>query len=231
MGWWWWWCVIVVLIVVIKRKNLLRKQPTRTYKRFGSGEMFDHMAHYYDEMNRLISLGLDMSWRRSAVRHLTLLPPHSKILDVAMGTGDLSLALLQQRPDYHIVGIDPSVEMLRRAEKKLSRYASSVTFQQGVAEELPFSDDTFAAVMVAFGVRNFEDRKKGIAEMSRVMSRDAKLVILELGYPDSDPHGWRRWLNRIAESFIRYGVPYLVCIHSQMRQHFNTFYKRNVVYM
>ncbi|EME26957.1 ubiquinone/menaquinone biosynthesis methyltransferase [Galdieria sulphuraria] len=183
--------------------------------------MFDHMAHYYDEMNRLISLGLDMSWRRSAVRHLTLLPPHSKILDVAMGTGDLSLALLQQRPDYHIVGIDPSVEMLRRAEKKLSRYASSVTFQQGVAEELPFSDDTFAAVMVAFGVRNFEDRKKGIAEMSRVMSRDAKLVILELGYPDSDPHGWRRWLNRIAESFIRYGVPYLGMILTGSRDEYH----------
>ncbi|GJQ08233.1 hypothetical protein GpartN1_g24.t1 [Galdieria partita] len=198
-------CVVVLLFLVYRRRKSLGKS-FQSYPRLGSGEMFDHIADYYDGMNRLISLGLDMSWRRSAVRHLTSLPLHSTILDVAMGTGDLSLALLQRRPDYHIVGIDPSLAMLRRAEHKL-KYSNIV---QGVAEGLPFADGTFSAVMVAFGVRNFEDRKKGILEMRRVMRDDGTMVIIELGYPDDKNGKWcLRWISVLAKLFIGYIVPCL----------------------
>jgi demethylmenaquinone methyltransferase/2-methoxy-6-polyprenyl-1,4-benzoquinol methylase len=90
-----------------------------------------------------------MSWRQYAVRHLVHLPLHSRVLDVAVGTGDLSLCLLRQRPDYQVVGIDPSVEMLQRAKRKLSGCSSSaVVLEKGEAEQLPFADGSFDAVMV-----------------------------------------------------------------------------------
>jgi len=211
------WCCGIVYVCWLAYVRLKRKK----YTRFGSGEMFDSMAHYYDGMNRVISLGLDMSWRQYAVRHLVHLPLHSRVLDVAVGTGDLSLCLLRQRPDYQVVGIDPSVEMLQRAKRKLSGCSSSaVVLEKGEAEQLPFADGSFDAVMVAFGVRNFRDRKQGILEMARVLRNDdnlggcpGKLLIMELttrtNNDESYRSGGRAVLHRIAQLFIRYVVPCL----------------------
>ncbi|MBN2167195.1 MAG: bifunctional demethylmenaquinone methyltransferase/2-methoxy-6-polyprenyl-1,4-benzoquinol methylase UbiE [Marinilabiliaceae bacterium] len=148
--------------------------------------MFDNIAPKYDLLNHLLSLGIDKIWRRNAIQLLKHINS-PKILDVATGTGDLAIAL-NKKLNASVVGLDLSNEMLQVAkEKVLKLNIRDVELVQGDSENLPFADNTFDAVTVAFGVRNFENLKLGLKEMKRVLKPSGKMVILEFSKPKYFP--------------------------------------------
>jgi len=146
-------------------------------------QMFDAIAGSYDFLNHALSLNIDKIWRRRLIKHLGRSNPKT-ILDVATGTGDLALAALRINPDI-IKGVDIATGMLKIGRKKiLSRGEESrITLVEGDSENLPFKDQKFDAVMVAFGVRNFENPLKGLKEMKRVLNPGGVVAILEFTMP------------------------------------------------
>ena len=135
---------------------------------------FDTIARTYDRLNRLMTLGLDRCWRKRALRGV-----QGNVLDVACGTGDMAVSLVER--GCTVTGIDLSEEMLAIARQK----APMVTFMIADAEHLPFPDASFDAVTCAFGVRNFVHLEQGLNEMLRVLKPGGQLVILELATPDT----------------------------------------------
>ena len=148
----------------------------------GDGEFFDGIAERYDLLNRILSLGLDGRWRRRAVEALDLSAGH-KIIDVATGTADLAIAIAETGDDIEVVGVDPSVEMLAQGRPKLGDLADRITLEEGDGQDLRFEDNQFDGASVAFGIRNFPDRLKGLQEMARVVRPGRPVVILELSEP------------------------------------------------
>lgn len=146
----------------------------------GSGQMFDRIAGRYDLVNRLMSFGLDQSWRRATVRALGL-RPQCRILDLATGTADMALEVLRQEPTAQVQGVDPSNEMLAIGRQKVvaQGLGDQITLDQGQAEQLPFEDDSFDGVCIAYGIRNVADRAAGLREMARVTRGDGRVAILE----------------------------------------------------
>ncbi len=147
-------------------------------------EMFDRIAFRYDFLNRFLSGGIDVYWRRKAIAELRAVAP-GHILDVATGTADLALMAMKQLRPAKITGIDISAGMLELGRKKVARagLSESIELLQADSENLPFPDNQFDAVMVAFGVRNFEHLEKGLQEMLRVLRPGGKLVVLEFSKP------------------------------------------------
>ena len=127
------------------------------------GSLFDRIAGSYDRLNHLLSLDIDRLWRRRAVRQLT---PVNRLLDVAVGTGDLAIEIVRQGKAQHVQGIDLSREMMAVAARKTARrgYADRITLSQGSALELPYEDASFDAVTCGFGVRNFSDLDRGLQQ-------------------------------------------------------------------
>ena len=168
----------------------------------GSGEFFDSIAHRYDLLNRILSMGLDPHWRKKAVRALELDDAH-RALDVATGTADLALAIADAYPDLRVDGIDPSVEMLAIGQEKLHKRKlhERITLREGDGQALPFEDNTFDGAAVSFGIRNFPDRLAGLHEMTRVTRKGGKVVILELSEPRRGP------MAAIARSYVHHVVP------------------------
>jgi demethylmenaquinone methyltransferase / 2-methoxy-6-polyprenyl-1,4-benzoquinol methylase len=159
-----------------------------TTEALGSGGMFDKIAHRYDLLNRVISLGIDQRWRRMAVAALDDLPGHIRVLDLASGTGDLAFAVQSHRGDScDIIATDPSANMLAIADTKLAKRSKaqrdSLRFEVGDAQHLQFADASFDAVTMSFGIRNVPDRQRALAEMRRVTRPGGKVVILELSEP------------------------------------------------
>jgi len=148
--------------------------------------MFDRIARRYDRMNRLMSLGLDRRWRRSAVRMLDP-QPSQRYLDVGCGTGDMAIEILRRCPNATVEGIDPSEQMLAIATDRLQAagLSDSVELRTGSAEALDFPDASFAGVASAFCVRNLADRPRALREMRRVLSPGGCAAILELTVPAS----------------------------------------------
>ena len=145
--------------------------------------MFDAIAPDYDKLNHIMSFGIDRQWRKRAVRTVADSPKPLRILDVASGTGDFAIAIAKKvHPESEIIGIDLSEKMLEVGRTKVP---SNVTLQQGDVEALPFPDNSFDRVSVAFGIRNFEHLEQGLSEMHRVLCPSGKMVILELSYPDN----------------------------------------------
>lgn len=146
-------------------------------------DMFDGIAYRYDFLNHFLSLGIDKQWRKKALSHLAGYK-NPRILDVATGTGDFAIAALKYHPSA-IVGIDLSEQMLRMGQEKLKKKGldDRITLQTGDSENLQFSADSFDAVTVAFGVRNFENLGKGLKEMARVLKPGGKAIILEFSKP------------------------------------------------
>ena len=172
--------------------------------RLGSGAMFDRIAGRYDLLNRLISLGLDSRWRRSTVQALGLgTATPGKVLDLATGTGDVALEVLRQHPETEVVGVDPSPGMLAIGHRKAEEAGTLVDFQEGSAESLPFDNDTFDGVTIAFGIRNVADRPAGLAEMARVTRPGGRIAILEGSEPQRGPLAWG------AKFFMHQVVPRL----------------------
>ncbi len=149
--------------------------------------LFNAIAYRYDLLNHLLSGGIDLYWRRKAVEHLRPDAPRT-ILDVATGTGDFALAALRLGPE-RVVGVDIAERMLAVGREKLRRRGvqDRVTFELGDAERLAFSDGTFDAAIVAFGVRNFENLNQGLREMRRVLKSGGRVVILEFSRPQTAP--------------------------------------------
>ncbi len=147
-------------------------------------QMFDSIAPAYDFMNRAMTLGIDIWWRRLAVKRLKPLHP-VRILDVATGTGDFAIQLYDTLHPDHITGIDLSQGMLDEAVRKVKEKGldRSIAFEQGDCMALPMQDGTFDAVTVAFGVRNFEHLQQGYKEMARVLKPGGMLCVLELSTP------------------------------------------------
>ncbi len=149
--------------------------------------MFDRIASRYDLLNRLLSFGIDRIWRRNVVKLLRGFQA-PVILDVATGTGDLAVEICRINP-VAVYGLDLSSQMLEVAQKKIQQKNLHMTIQlrEGDSENLPFEDNFFDAVTVAFGVRNFENLGKGLAEMQRVLRPGGKLIVLEFSKPSVFP--------------------------------------------
>ena len=150
----------------------------------GSGAMFDRIAPRYDLVNRVLSLGLDQSWRRRTVEALVL-GDRPRVLDLATGTGDLAIEIAKRSPGAQVVGIDPSANMLAIARTKVDKrgLADRVTLALGDAQELPFASCEIDAATMAFGIRNVPDRDKALRELARVVRPGGRIAVLELGEP------------------------------------------------
>lgn len=146
--------------------------------------MFDNIAGKYDKMNRVLSARTDIGWRKKAIRLLKKDNP-KHILDVATGTADMAIMAYKILKPDAITGIDISEGMLELGRKKVEKEGldNKIHLQYGDSATISFADNTFDAVMVAFGVRNFENLENGLAEMLRVMKPGGRLVILEFSKP------------------------------------------------
>ena len=147
-------------------------------------EMFDKIAFRYDFLNHFLSAGIDVGWRKKAIGQLKKHGP-KKVLDVATGTGDVAILTYKMLRPEKITGIDISEGMLEIGRKKIENLGlqKHVELLKGDSEAISFSDNSFDAVTVAFGVRNFEDLEKGLLEIKRVLRPGGKLVILEFSRP------------------------------------------------
>lgn len=180
----------------------------------GSGQMFDQIAGRYDLLNRVMSMGIDRSWRRKTVVALEL-PACARVLDLATGTGDLALMIVRLHPDAQVVGSDPSNRMLEVGIEKVARsgLADRVDLQLGDAQALPYQDDSFDGCCIAFGIRNVPDRSAALAEMARVTKPGGRIAVLELGEPSVG------WLSPIARFHVRKVIPRIGGILSGSREY------------
>ena len=167
------------MVVPYKEDSSTKKQQV--------ARMFDSISRRYDFLNHFLSLGIDILWRKKAIALLRDLQPKI-ILDVATGTGDFSIEALSLKPEK-IIGIDISEGMLEVGRQKMRKKKIDpiIELRLGDSENIPFADNFFDAVIVAFGVRNFEDMKGGLTEMLRVVKPGGKVIVLEFSRPSKFP--------------------------------------------
>ena len=151
-------------------------------------KMFDTISGNYDNLNRVISFGIDIKWRKKVVSIVSKSKPKN-ILDIATGTGDLAILLAKSGAEK-IVGLDISLGMLQVGEKKIADRDLNKTIEMVLAdsENIPFEDNYFDAITVAFGVRNFENLETGLSEILRVLRPNGIFVILETSIPEKSPY-------------------------------------------
>ncbi|MGB5498561.1 MAG: bifunctional demethylmenaquinone methyltransferase/2-methoxy-6-polyprenyl-1,4-benzoquinol methylase UbiE [Maribacter sp.] len=151
-------------------------------------QMFDTISKNYDGLNRVISFGIDIKWRKRVVAIIKTKKPEI-LLDIATGTGDLAINLVQTGA-RKIVGLDISPGMLEVGKKKVleKHMENTIEMIEGDSENLPFEDNTFDAITVAFGVRNFETLEKGLSEIHRVLKPKGTFVVLETSVPTKTPY-------------------------------------------
>lgn len=157
--------------------------------------MFNGIASRYDFLNHLLSFGIDKIWRRRLIKKLLKNNPNN-VLDVATGTGDLAIALAKKELGIKVTGIDIAEKMLQVGKEKVkkARLTDRITLCKGSSEKLPFNDNSFDAVMVAFGVRNFENPLNGLSEIFRVVKNKGAIHVLEFTSP-------KNWLFRFIYRF------------------------------
>ena len=151
-------------------------------------QMFDNISGNYDNLNRVISFGIDIKWRKKVLKIVSDKKP-KVILDIATGTGDLAILMAQTNAEK-IIGLDISAGMLEVGKKKIAEKGLShlIDMVLGDSEKIPFEDNYFDAITVGFGVRNFEHLEKGFAEILRVLKPNGVFVILETSVPDKTPY-------------------------------------------
>ena len=160
-------------------------------KKEGIRKLFDNIAGDYDRLNHILSLNIDKSWRKKAVREIADSAEPVNILDEACGTCDFTIEIAKAAPkDSKVTGIDLSERMLQIGRDKCSKEGITAELQTGDCEAMPYEDETFDRIGVAFGVRNFENLPKGLTEMLRVLKPGGKLVILELSRPRNPIIRW-----------------------------------------
>lgn len=163
-------------VVPYKEENLGKKQQV--------AKMFNNISGKYDFLNHFLSAGIDIYWRKKAIELLK--KEHPKlVLDVATGTGDFAIEALKANPDK-IIGVDISEGMLGVGKEKIKKlgFDNKIELKVADSENLPFKDNYFDAVIVAFGVRNFENLERGLEEMNRVLNNNGILIILEFSKPE-----------------------------------------------
>ena len=149
--------------------------------------MFNNISKRYDLLNHLLSLGIDIYWRKQAIKHLKADQPQL-IMDMATGTADFAIESLSLNPQK-VIGVDISEGMLEVGRKKLRKMKldQRIELKLGDSERIPFDDNIFDAIIVAFGVRNFETLEQGLADMYRVLKPGGKVVVLEFSKPTVFP--------------------------------------------
>lgn len=159
----------------------------QTGKKEQVAEMFNNISKRYDFLNHFLSLGIDILWRKKAIKYLQSSQPKF-ILDIATGTGDFAIEALALKPDK-VIGVDISQGMLNVGIEKMKKKGLDdiIEMRLGDSEKLLFEDNNFDAVIVSFGVRNFENLQKGLADMCRVLKPGGKAVILEFSKPTRFP--------------------------------------------
>lgn len=164
--------------------------------------MFDSISGRYDFLNRSLSLGIDVYWRKKMVNKLRNHNPE-RILDIATGTADVAIAMKSLKPKG-IIGLDLSEKMLEKGREKVLRknLQHLITLVKGDSEQLPYPDNSYDAVTVAFGVRNFENLQLGLSEMARVLKPGGKLVILEFSRPRVFP------IKQLYDFYFRHFLPW-----------------------
>ncbi len=180
-------------------KNITPYKDSDLGKKEQVAQMFDTISGHYDGLNRVISFGIDIKWRKKVLKIVA--DAHPKIiLDIATGTGDLAI-LMNETNAETIIGLDISVGMLDVGRKKIAQKKLSDKIEMVLAdsENMPFDDSTFDAITVAFGVRNFENLEKGLFEILRVLKPNGVFVILETSVPDKTPYkqGYRFYSKNI----------------------------------
>jgi len=158
-----------------------------TSKKEQVASMFNNIAPKYDFLNQLLSLGIHKGWRKKAIQLLKDLQPKT-ILDIATGTADFAIEAMKLNPE-HVVGVDISEGMLKLGVEKINKLGlqNKIELKLGDSESLPFSDNTFDAITVGFGVRNFENLEKGINDIYRVLNHGGMVSILEFSKPKKFP--------------------------------------------
>lgn len=166
------------------------------------GQLFDRIAPTYDALNHGLSLWIDKRWRRRVVR---MLPKADRVLDVAVGTADLTIEMLKQAKAEQVVGIDLSKEMMAIGEQKVDRmgYEKQVEFVFGNAQQMPFEDASFDGVTCAYGCRNFSDLEAGLREMYRVLKPGGQVTILEFSYPKN------RLVRAVYDLYFSHILPWI----------------------
>lgn len=185
-------------------------QDLPTGKKVQVEQMFDDISHRYDFLNRFLSLGIDTRWRKKVIRLLQK-EKVAHLLDVATGTGDLAIAAAKAKIP-NVTAIDLSEGMLEKGREKTKALdLPQITFMKGDSENLPFEDNTFDAITVSFGVRNFENLDQGLLEMVRVLKPGKKLFVLEFSKPSGFP------FKQIFAFYFRFILPFwgrLIARHS-----------------
>ncbi len=182
--------------------------------------MFDNIAPYYDLLNRLLSVGIDTIWRKKAIQKIA--PDNPKVvLDVATGTGDVALEIEKQCNADRIVGLDLSEDMLNIGRQKIAKrnLSDKIEMIKGDSENLPFETNTFDALTVSFGVRNFENLKKGLTEMHRVLAPKGKCVVLEFSKPTIFP------FKQAFNFYFKNILPFIGRITSKDKDAYSYLYK------
>lgn len=182
--------------------------------------MFDSIAPYYDFLNHFLSLGIDVRWRKKAIKELEALAPQ-RILDVATGTGDVAIEMARQLRPKEIIGLDISKEMLAVGRKKITKKSLDTVIEMvhGDSENLPYADNSFDAISVAFGVRNFENLNAGLSEMFRVLKPGGKLVVLEFSKPKVFP------IKQLFNFYFKYILPQIGKITSKNASAYSYLYR------
>ena len=164
--------------------------------------MFDKIAPRYDLLNRVLSLGIDVWWRKRALGYLRSAQPQ-QMLDVATGTADVAIMAAKMLKPTQIIGIDIANQMLDFGRTKIKNEGleATISLETGDSEQLRFADNSFDAVTVAFGVRNFENLEKGLSEMCRVLRPGGRAVILEFSRPHVFP------FKQLYNAYFKYLLP------------------------
>lgn len=174
------------------------------------GSLFDRIAATYDGLNHGLSLNIDRRWRRKTVAAMA---PAKHVLDVAVGTADLTIEMLRRGKAEQVTGIDLSTEMMRIGEEKINRFfrtddCSSVELIYGNAQQMPFADNSYDGVTCAFGCRNFSDLDAGLREMYRVLKPGGQVTILEFSYPSNRVIRW------VYDLYFTHILPFIGCLVS-----------------
>lgn len=163
-------------------------------------QMFDNISGEYDSLNRVISFGIDVKWRKKVVQLVADTNPDS-VLDIATGTGDLIINLAKNTKASKLIGLDISEGMLSVGRKKITANGleKRIEMVQADSENMPFEDNSFDAITVAFGVRNFEHLEKGLGEILRILKPGGVFIILETSVPTKTPYkqGYKLHCNYI----------------------------------
>lgn len=160
-------------------------------KKEGIRRLFDNIASEYDKLNHILSLNIDKGWRKKGVREVADEDRPLKVLDIACGTGDFTIAIAQKlMPGSEVIGIDISEGMMAVGREKIAKAGVRAVMSVADCEDLPYEDGEFDRIAVGFGVRNFEHLELGLREMHRVLAPGGKLVILELSIPSNPVVRW-----------------------------------------